>query len=44
MLTRFIRMLLWRYRLARLIPRLGTVTLNRDTPNYAAFLRDLRDR
>lgn len=44
MLLRTFRTLLWRWRLHRLIPRLGTVTLQRHTPEYAAFLRDLRDR
>jgi hypothetical protein len=44
MIMRTLRTLLWRWRLARLIPRLGSVTLHRDTPDYAAFLRDMRDR
>ena len=41
-MTRLIRMLLWRWRLHRLIPRLGTITLDRQAPNYAAFLREMR--
>ena len=43
-MQRLIRRLLWRFRLHQLIPRLGTVTRDRQVPDYAAFLRDMRDR
>jgi hypothetical protein len=44
MILRILRTLLWRWKLSRLIPRLGTVTLHRQVPDYAAFLREMRDR
>jgi hypothetical protein len=44
MLIRTLRTWLWRWKLSRLIPRLGTVEMHRHTPDYAAFLRDMRDR
>lgn len=42
-MTRFIRTLIWRWKLSRLIPRLGTVTLDRQVPDYSAFLRGMKD-